>query len=81
MFTVYKKIKQLYRDQSGYTPNRNTFCIAQNQLELCGSEILELYDEEEDKSLHISKAAVTSASVKVTKVKSEWVFKNEIIRF
>ena len=30
MWKGYKKIKQLYRDQSGFTPNKNTFCIGIN---------------------------------------------------
>jgi len=45
------------------------------------SEILDMFDEGEDQFLHLSKAAVTAASVKVTKVKSDFVFKNEVVRF
>jgi len=45
------------------------------------SEVIRMFDDTEDQFLHLSKAAVTSASVKVTKVKSDYVFKNEIVRF
>ena len=30
VYTVYKKIKELYRDQAGYGPSGNVFCIGAN---------------------------------------------------
>ena len=40
-----------------------------------------MFDESEDDYLHLSKAGIISASVKVTKVKSAYVCKNEVVRF
>ena len=40
-----------------------------------------MFDEEEKEYLHLSKAAIISASVKVTKVKSDHICKNEVVRF
>ena len=40
MWKIYEKIKMLYRDQAGYTPNGIIFCISQNQLELCMGSLL-----------------------------------------
>ena len=45
------------------------------------SVVLEMFDPEEADYLHTSKAGVVAASVKVTKVKSPYVFKNEMVRF
>jgi len=40
-----------------------------------------MFDFDEKDSLHSSKAAVVSASVKVTKIKSNFLFKHEVVRF
>ena len=40
-----------------------------------------LFDDAESDTLHISKATIISESVKVTKVKSDYVFKKEVVRF
>ena len=40
-----------------------------------------MFDEEETDFLHVSKAGIIAASVKVTKVKSNWICKNEVVRF
>lgn len=45
------------------------------------SQIVDLFDPEESDYLHVSKAGIIAASVKVTKVKSPYVFKNEVVRF
>ena len=34
MFTIYKYIKEIYKDQAGYNPSGHVFCIGQNQLEI-----------------------------------------------
>ena len=81
MFKIYKQLKEVYRDQAGFNTNGNTFCISTNQLETCMNSILCLYDADENDFLHSSKASVIKASVNVTKVKSPYVFKNEIVRF
>ena len=46
-----------------------------------GTSILNIFDQYEHEALCLSKAAIIAASVKVTKVKSSYVFKNEIVRF
>ena len=81
MYRVWKQIKDLYRDQAGYNPNGTTFCINQTQLELCMTSILNMLDEEETDYLHTSKAGIISASVRVPKVKSEYICQNEVVRF
>ena len=43
--------------------------------------ILCLYDLNESEALHVTKASVILASVKATKVKSPYVFKNDVVRF
>jgi hypothetical protein len=46
-----------------------------------GRELFHLFDELESDTLHLSKASIISESVKVTKVKSDYVFKKEVVRF
>ena len=45
------------------------------------TNILKMFDLDEKEALHPSKAGVVSASVKVTKIKSNYIFKNEVVRF
>ena len=45
------------------------------------SSILNMFDDEETDFLHVSKAGIIAASVKVTKVKSAFICKNEVVRF
>jgi len=40
-----------------------------------------MYDANENDLLHPSKASVISSSVKATKIKSPYVFKNDMVRF
>jgi len=45
------------------------------------SGILNMFEEEETDFLHSSKASIISASVKVPKVKSDYICQNEVVRF
>ena len=45
------------------------------------NNVLGLYDLNESDALHSTKASVIKASVCVSKVKSPYVFKNDVVRF
>ena len=45
------------------------------------TSILCMFEEEETGHLHSSKASIISASVKVPKVKSDYICQNEVVRF
>jgi len=45
------------------------------------TEVLDMFDEDDSAPLPSAKANIIAASVKVAKVKSEWLLTNDIVRF
>lgn len=81
MYSIYKEIKDLYRDQAGYNPSGNIFCVSQNQMEWLMTNEIHMFDEDENDALPSAKAQIIATSVKVSKVQSEYLLKNDIVRF